>query len=326
LLIEILLIEILLIEILLIEILLIEILLIEILLIVMLPIGMLRGMLLTPATMLPQVTPMRVRTWCKAPTRRARKMRYEVPRMRDWLKHRAEERELMDDFSKGGEELKEALRHLRRLNRIFGAAGPTLYGVRRLWAEAGKPRRLAILDIGSGSGEINRHLLRWADASGVELDIVLTDITEEACGEAALVFRGEPRVRVERGDLFGLPEACADVVTATQFAHHFSTGELPRVVRTMLGASRIGIVINDIHRHWIPWTAAWLVTRLVSRNRYIRHDGPLSVAKGFRANEWRSLLEAVGSADVQDWSVVWRPMFRHVVIAKKERLHDGADA
>jgi SAM-dependent methyltransferase len=232
------------------------------------------------------------------------------------LKRRAAEPELMDDFSTGGPELREALRHLRRLNRLFGAAAPTLCGVRKLWAEADKPGGFSILDIGAGSGDVNRRLLRWADEERIDLTITLADITEEACEEARRLFRGEPRVRVVRTDLFELPEHCADVVTGTQFVHHFAPHELPRVVQHMLRASRIGVVLNDIHRHWIPWAAVWLTTRLLSHNRYILHDGPLSVAKGFRADDWEHLGKVLGATGM---FYAWRPLFRYMVVIGKIR-------
>ncbi|MBB6732344.1 methyltransferase domain-containing protein [Cohnella zeiphila] len=230
------------------------------------------------------------------------------------LKQRAHERELMDDLSTGGPELREALRHLRILNRIFGASGPTLYGVRRLWTEANKPRHFSILDIGAGSGDVNRQVLRWADRNGIDLTLTLVDITEEACEEARLLYREEPRVEVRRCDLFGLPEGCADVVAGTQFVHHFDTEELPAVVNSMLKASRIGVAINDIHRHWIPWSAVWLTARLVSGNRYILNDGPLSVAKGFRSADWKNLRKASGAAKM---FYAWRPLFRYAVVIRK---------
>lgn len=230
------------------------------------------------------------------------------------LKQRAEEQELMDDFSMGGEELREALQHLRLLNRIFSAAAPTLYGVQRLWTEAGKPKRFTILDVGSGSGDVNHRLLQWASVRQIDLHITLADITEEACEEARLIFRNEPRVQVIRGDLFELPEGGVDVVTGTQFVHHFASSSLPDVVGSMLRASRLGVVINDIHRHWMPWVAVWLTVRIISNNRYILNDGPLSVAKGFRAEDWHHLREALGAPEM---FYSWRPLFRYVVVIRK---------
>ncbi len=220
----------------------------------------------------------------------------------------------MDDFSMGGTELREALQHLRLLNRIFVASTPTLFGVQRLWTEAGKPKRFSILDIGSGSGDVNRKLLQWADQNQIELNITLADITEEACEEARKLFRSEPRIKVMRCDLFDLPENEVDVITGTQFAHHFDANELPKVVESMMRVSRQGVVINDIHRHWIPWLAVWLTTRVISQNRYILHDGPLSVAKGFRAMDWKILAKKLGDPEM---FYSWRPLFRYVVVIKK---------
>lgn len=230
------------------------------------------------------------------------------------LEVRAKGPELMDDPAQGGDELREALRHLRRLNRLFAASGRTLYGVARLWEQAGRPSRLTVLDIGSGSGDVNAALLRWADARGVAIGITLADRTEEACAEARSYYAGEPRVSVVRRDLFALEAETADIVTASQFVHHFADEELPDVAGAMLRASRLGIVIQDIHRHWLAWTAVWLAARLVSGNRYVVNDGPLSVAKGFRAADWERLRVRLRTRSL---AYSWRPLFRYVVTVPK---------
>lgn len=222
----------------------------------------------------------------------------------------------MDDFSVGGAELHEALQHLRKLNRIFAASGPTLYGLRKLWQQADKPESFTILDIGSGSGDVNRRILRWADTKGLDVKITLADISAEACQEAELYYRNEPRIQVLRADLFELPSACADVVTGTQFIHHFQEEELPKVIERMLSASRWGVIINDIHRHIIAWAAVRLVTRILSRNRYILHDGPLSVAKGFRAADWVQLRHSLTHGQL---TYAWRPLFRYAVTIRNDR-------
>ena len=235
------------------------------------------------------------------------------------LRRRATEPEWMDDERAGGEELRQAYRHLRRLNRLLGAASPVRYGVERLWKRAGRPKRLTILDIGAGSGDVNRALLRWADRKGVALEIVAVDRSSDACREAEEMYRDEPRVSVRQADLFSLEDRCADIVTASQFLHHFATEHLTLVVAKMVSASRIGVVIQDIHRHVVPWATVWLITRLISRNRYIRHDGPLSVAKGFRKADWEGLRQHLrANLIAHDAEVSWRPLFRYAVIIPKD--------
>lgn len=232
------------------------------------------------------------------------------------LDSRAKEEELMDDFSMGGEELREALRHLRRLNKIFAAPGPTVSGIEKLWNSIGTPDKLTILDVGAGSGDVNLKLLKWAKHQGIDMHITLVDLTEEACEEARELFRHEPRVRVQRADLTALPDASADIVTGSQFIHHFEGEQLVDMVSHMLRASRYGVVINDIHRHAVSYKAVWITTRLISRNRYIRHDGPLSVAKGFTDQDWQELKHRLNH-DTMTYE--WKPLFRYSVVIPQKR-------
>ncbi len=231
------------------------------------------------------------------------------------LSIRAQEEELMDDFSMGGEELIEALKHLRRLNRIFAAPGPTLDGVEKLWKSIGSPSTLSIMDVGAGSGDVNRKLLQWSDQRGIKLSITLVDMTKEACDEAKRLFTNEPRIQVRRADVRDLPDVSADIVTGSQFIHHFQGEQLVEMVRHMLRASIYGVVINDIHRHPVPYTAVWLTTRIISRNRYIRHDGPLSVAKGFKGKDWRELKKQLHH-DTMTYK--WKSLFRYSVVIPKQ--------
>lgn len=231
------------------------------------------------------------------------------------LSIRAQEEELMDDFSMGGEELIEALKHLRRLNRIFAAPGPTLDGVEKLWKSMGSPSTLSIMDVGAGSGDVNQKLLQWSDQRDIKLNITLVDMTEEACDEAKRLFTNEPRIQVRRADVRDLPDASADIVTGSQFIHHFQGEQLVEMVTHMLRASIYGVVINDIHRHPVPYTAVWVTTRIISRNRYIRHDGPLSVAKGFKGKDWRELKKQLNH-DTMTYK--WKSLFRYSVVIPKQ--------
>jgi SAM-dependent methyltransferase len=241
--------------------------------------------------------------------------------MPDPLRTRAERRERMDGAVPEAE-LAGAYRRLRTLNRLFGAAGPIRFGVVRLWTEAGGPGRLTVLDIGAGSGDVNRALLRWAERNRISLRIRLIDVREEACREAKRLFGRDERVEVERRDLFELPERAADIVTATQFVHHFGTDELPRVIRRMLDVSRIGVVIGDLRRHAVPWAAVWLTARLLTRNRCIREDAPLSVARGFRDEDWERLIREGGFRNLRYWR---RLPYRYAVVIRKDAPGEGGD-
>jgi len=227
------------------------------------------------------------------------------------LSRRSAALELMDDLSIGGDELAEALRQLRVINRALGSAWPTLDGVRRLWRAAGRPSQLTILDVGAGSGDINRLLLAWADRQRIAMRITLVDIHPETCAGAAVYYQGEPRIEVVCSDLMRLGIGAADIVTTALFTHHFSAEQLPEVYRALARAARLGVVVNDLQRHPIAWAGIWAATRLLSRNRMIRNDAPLSVRRGFRPADLDRLRAAPGLAGL---TYRWRPFFRYLIM------------
>jgi SAM-dependent methyltransferase len=229
--------------------------------------------------------------------------------------------ELMDDPSIGGEELTTALRQLRLINRLLFAARPTVEGVAWLWGAAGCPRRLSILDVGAGSGDGCRALLGWAVSRGVDMDITLLDIHPETCAEAERFFRDEPRVRARQGDLFALEPGAADIVTAALVLHHFPEPLLGHALQALARAARLGVVVNDLHRSIVAWGGIRLATGIFSRNRMIRHDAPLSVARGFREADLRRLQQLAG---LERLTYGWRPLWRWLVIIEKEGSREGS--
>lgn len=227
------------------------------------------------------------------------------------LRARSEAVELMDDPTIGGAELAGALRELRLINRVLGSARPTTEGVERLWRAAGRPTRLSLLDVGAGSGDGSRAILRWAERRAVDIDITLIDIHPETCAEAARYFAGERRVTVRQGDLFELAAGSTDIVTAVFVLHHFPDALLGKALLSLARTARIGVVVNDLHRSRVAWSAIRVATAALSRNRMIRHDAPLSVARGFRVADLQRLRALPGLAGL--W-YTWRPMYRWLVI------------
>lgn len=227
------------------------------------------------------------------------------------LTERSAALERMDDLTIGGDELAEALRQLRVINRVLGSAWPTLEGVLRLWYAAGRPGRLTILDVGAGSGDINRLLLAWASRQGIAMRITLIDIHPQTCAAAAAYYHDEPRVQVLCSDVMQLGFGQADIVTAALFTHHFSSGQLPAVYTALAGAARLGVVVNDLHRHPLAWASIWAATRLLSRNAMIRHDAPLSVLRGFRSEDLDRLRAL---PNLHGLSYRWRPFFRYLIL------------
>ena len=69
--------------------------------------------------------------------------------------------------------------------------------------------------------------------------------------------------------------------------------------REMARVARLGVVVNDLDRRRLGWVGAWLIGHLLTRNRYTRHDAPLSVRRAYRPDEMAAMLRDAGLTPVR---------------------------
>lgn len=179
-----------------------------------------------------------------------------------------------------------ALRDIDRLNAWFGGYWLTQRAIERL--TGGAPSS-TVIDVGGGRGDFARRLARWARRRGRRVRVVVVD------RDAAVTGQG-PDVVAVRADATALPfrEGAADVVTASLLLHHLDPDAAVRGLSEMRAAARRGVVVNDLLRTRVTVALVWLATRLFTRHRFARHDGPLSVRRAYAPDELRTLAEKAG--------------------------------
>jgi 2-polyprenyl-3-methyl-5-hydroxy-6-metoxy-1,4-benzoquinol methylase len=193
-------------------------------------------------------------------------------------------------------EIEANLGDLRRINRYFGGM-PTLRSALRPFRRPG----LRILDVGAASGD---HAAALAGARVVSLDL----------SPAHLIQAPGDRVVA---DAFALPFAPAsfDIVMANLFLHHFEDAAIVALLRQFARVATEGIIINDLERSRLAWSFLPLTAPLLGWHAITLHDGPVSVAAGFRPAELAALFSRAGLDGVRvrrhwPWfrlSAVWRP-------------------
>jgi ubiquinone/menaquinone biosynthesis C-methylase UbiE len=204
-------------------------------------------------------------------------------------------------------ELADALAQLRFINRRLGGHSTTRRALDALLARTGRPASpWTVLDAGGGSGDAAPEILAWGRSRGVEVSVTVIDRDATTVAEAARRLASEHGVRVRRQDLFDVPAVSFDVVHAALVLHHFDGEDAARALRRMAEIARAGVVVNDLRRHPVPWTLIRWLTAAFSRNRLIRHDAPVSVARAFTAADWRALGKASGLDLVARRSWAWR--------------------
>lgn len=219
--------------------------------------------------------------------------------------------ELMDTEEPPRAEFARTLAELDFINRTLGGHAATLAALAAL-----VPRgltRLKVLDVGCADGAAAVRIQDWARARGLEAEVHGIDLSEAAVALAAARLR--PGLSFERRDLFELPDAAAyDVVHAGLMLHHCPGASAARALAAMYARARLGVAVNDLHRHPAAYHAIKALTRAFSGDRLIRHDAPLSVLRGFTRAELAGLCREAG---VPAPEVRWRWAFRWALVVRR---------
>ena len=173
-----------------------------------------------------------------------------------------------------------SLRDVRRANITLGGAHAVLSEVSRQLGALGAEGTL--LDVGTGLGDIPSRARALAARRGVALTALGVD-------EAASL------ARVTHGMLDGsacadarrlpFPDASVDIVTCSQVLHHFDDADIPVVLRELQRVARRAVIVSDLRRSWIAAAGFWMVSWPLGFHPVTRHDGVVSVLRGFTPRE-----------------------------------------
>jgi 2-polyprenyl-3-methyl-5-hydroxy-6-metoxy-1,4-benzoquinol methylase len=220
------------------------------------------------------------------------------------LRQRSAADEIMDDASVTEAEFSSALTDLERINRMSLAYRPVLRWLDRVVAANGGARRLSVLDVGAGGGDMLQAVAAWGEKRGVALDLAGLDRSPWAGRHAA--GRGRPG-RWITADLFDLDEGERfDVVLCSLFAHHLPHPVLVRFLRWLDARAGRGWLISDLHRHPVPWAVVWAGVRLLRMDPMVVHDSTVSIARGFARSDWEEALREAGVAAEVRWAFPFR--------------------
>ncbi len=216
---------------------------------------------------------------------------------------RVREQEIMDDPGLDQERHFEALRGLASLNWISGSARAVWKPIKR-FARESNLRRLRILDVASGGGDVAIGLWKKAQRTGLDVEVVGVDLSPRAIEFAQhRAAEAGANVRFEALDVLAdeLPNGF-DIMTCSLFLHHLSNAEAKLLLEKMSAAAGRMVVINDLYRSRWNLFLVWLGTWLFTRSDVARVDGPLSVKAAFIPQEVRALAEEAGLAGARVYS------------------------
>ncbi|MGH7639068.1 MAG: methyltransferase domain-containing protein [Gemmatimonadaceae bacterium] len=202
--------------------------------------------------------------------------------------------EVLDDPAIPDHARDSAMRDVARSNRLFGGTSAVIHALESLGA-LGRP--VVLLDIGTGTGDIAARLR--GDVRTIGLDV-----------SESLLRVARPRMdAVVAGSALALPfrDGAVDVVVCSQLLHHFEDSDAQRVVRELDRVTQRWVVVSDLRRSWFAAAGFWLASMLLRFHPITRHDGVVSVLRGFTSDDLRRLVRGATGRDAR---VRPRPLWR----------------
>lgn len=211
--------------------------------------------------------------------------------------------ELLDDPGADDALATRSLRDVALANRVFGGTAAVLGAMRPLLRRA-RGEQVTLLDVGTGAGDIPERARAVASAYGVSLSTIGLERTVAVARLAA------PRTGLAIvADAFAIPlrDRSIDIVTCSQVLHHFEDQEAVLLLREMQRIAKRLVVVAELRRSWPAATGIWAASFVLGFHPVSRHDGRLSVLRGYRARELDALVRrAVGREPVVRDSIGFR--------------------
>jgi ubiquinone/menaquinone biosynthesis C-methylase UbiE len=213
------------------------------------------------------------------------------------LDHRHRTTEWMDEPDADPVQLRKSLSFIRWTNMLLRYTRSTLWHLERFSRNWKPGQTIRILDVATGSADVPRAILSWADKRRFDVRVTGIDLHGKTINEARAV--ADDRLGFVRGDALDLPfaDGCFDYAITSLFLHHLSEDQIVTALREMSRVSRRGVIAGDLIRGRRAYF--WISLFTLLANPMVRHDARASVAQALTRSEILSLRDRVqlGFAD-----------------------------
>ena len=208
---------------------------------------------------------------------------------------RATEPERIDIGDYTPEEYQTFLREIAFINRHFGD-GRALKKTLLHEIEENDLRELSVLDVGCGSGELLRMIAEFARETGRKASLTGVDLNSISSTTTQNESREFSEIVSVQGDALALPftDKSFDFAISSLFFHHLTDEQIVVALREMSRVARRGIVVIDLHRDPVAYVGYKILCAVFRISPLVRHDGSLSIKKGFRTEELKRLGVSAG--------------------------------
>jgi len=232
---------------------------------------------------------------------------------------RSDEKEMLDESNIQRDLLIKNLSELDTCNRFTGGHAILLKGIRQLITDHNKIYH--IVDLGCGSGDALKTIANWARSNKYHIRLTGIDLNVNAIEYLKINCVNYPEITGITSDYrdYITGNESIDIVHCSLFCHHLHDAELLQLFIYFRQHIKKGFIINDLHRSRMAYYSVWLFTRLFNGTELAKHDGPVSVLRGFKSGE---LVRLLSKAEIIDYAIQNEWAFRYLIIGKTNN-HDA---
>ncbi|MFD1316226.1 methyltransferase domain-containing protein [Namhaeicola litoreus] len=222
-------------------------------------------------------------------------------------KERSLEVEIMDDFEIGGEALTKSLDQLAVINFLLGGNAVTINGLKKMLKNQPKEGQLTIVDLGCGNGKMLRLIADFGRKNGYSFKLIGFDANKNTVDYAQNSSTQYPEIEFKQSNVLDddFDIAYCDIVLSTLFLHHFTENEIVKLLKKLVDKAKIGILVNDLHRHKMAYFLFKLFCLPIS-NEMIVNDGLISILKGFKLEELIQMSDQIKAKRQISWKWAFR--------------------
>lgn len=227
-------------------------------------------------------------------------------------KQRTTQSEIMDDFTLGGELLRDTLDKLAGINKWLGGNRTTLNAIKKLIAKLPLAEQITIVDVGCGNGDLLRLIADFGRKRNRNFKLIGIDANESAINYARELSLDYPEITYYSQNIFSREFSSLnyDLVLLNLFLHHFKEDEIIQLILAMSLKARIGIIVNDLHRNVLAYYLFKLLCVTIS-NSMVRDDGLTSILRGFKRVD---LIRYSKKLKLKNYVIHWKWAFRYLWI------------
>ena len=231
-------------------------------------------------------------------------------------KYRSDESEIMDDFAMEGEILRDALDKIAKINQLLGGNQLTLRGVQELIQKIPKGTKITIVDVGCGNGDMLRTLAKYGLENHLNFSLIGIDANNFTVNHAQNLSNNYSNISYRCEDIFDKAFAALkyDIALCTLTLHHFKEDKILELMSVFNTNSRVGIVINDLHRSAISYRLFQALCFVFRLNSMSREDGLVSILRGFKKED---LVRFSKKLNLTHYKIQWKWAFRYQWIISK---------